>query len=186
MTPVWVRKRTSGKTQKILLPPVEDDCDLKKLPSGFTSAYFFSVGSARKRPSVELVVELDRGQSLRLFVAGSPTTPLDTSRDDKHTLRAILSVVRPVYSRLSDTPHSTDDPSDTIIYRRTIAYASNTNIHKSAYRPLSVISCNLLRLDPFLYYSPVITAVLGFPLGGSLLRLRRNTAYLPTSSPGPV
>ena len=96
--------------------------------------------SRRSRPSVELGVELDRGQRvcacLSLVHPHLRSTPAATS-----STRVLYPALYAQYtfSRLCETPRSIDDAPDTIIYRRTIAYTPNTNIHESAYRPLSLV-----------------------------------------------
>jgi len=179
LTPAWCRKRTSGKTRKILLPPVEDDCDLKKLPSGFTPTFIF-VGSGRGsghqlNSTLNLIVAKEFTPVCRRFThtptRRQPRRQVHTARRTQRCTPSIQQTAR--HALFDRRPLRRDNLPTNHSLRTQHEYPQVT------YRPLSVISCNLLRLDSFLYHSPVTTAVLGFPLGRPRLRLRRNTAYLP-------
>ena len=160
-------------------------CDFERLPSVFNST-FFRARFRRNRPSVELGVELDRGQRvcacLSLVHPHLRPTPVATS-----STRVLYSALYAQYtsSRLHETPRSTDDASDTIIYRRTIAYApTQTEYPQVSLSP--IISCNLLRLVSLLYYSLITTTVLSFPLGSSRPSPSPKPAHLSGALPGPA
>lgn len=103
---------------------------------------FFRARFRRNRPSVELGVELDRGQRVCacLSLVHPHLRPTLVATSSTHVLYPAL-YAQYTSSRLHGTPRLDEDISNTIIiiYRRTIAYAPNTNTHKPAYRPLSLV-----------------------------------------------